>query len=93
MRAGPRGARRELRPACTPAAWFPAWASRAGAFAPLAGAGTPAPTESASRAYAWGEASGIRELGAGVDCQKVHRACTRGMRLLTRDRPAVAFPC
>lgn len=57
------------------------------------GVGAPAPTESASRAYAWGEFSGTRELGAGIDCQKVHRACTRGMRLLTRDRPAVAFPC
>lgn len=40
MRAGPRGARREPRPARTPAAWLPAWPSRAGASAPLAGRGS-----------------------------------------------------
>jgi hypothetical protein len=50
------------------------------------GVGAPAPTESASRAYAWGEFSGTRELGAGVDCQKVHRACTRGASFLASGR-------
>jgi hypothetical protein len=80
------------------------------------GAGTPAPTESASRVYTQRELSGIRALevgqlvrnsvarvhvgrafwhpgaGGGAARRKLRPMCTRGMRLLTYDRPAVAFP-
>ena len=113
---GPRGACRKPRPMRTPVAWFPAWASRAGAFAPLAGEGTPAPMESASRVYTQRELSGIRALevgqlvrnsvarvhvgrafwhpgaGGGAARRKLRPMCIRGMRLLTRDRPAGGVP-
>lgn len=80
------------------------------------GAGTPAPTESASRVYTQRELSGIRALevgqlvrnsvarvhvgrafwhpgaGGGAARRKLRPMCIRGMRLLTRDRPAGGVP-
>ena len=86
MRAGPRGARRRLRPACAPAAWLPAWPSRAGASAPLAGRGNSrADGKCIPRVHAEGAFWHPGTRG-GAARQKLRRACTRGARFLASGR-------